>query len=237
VLSIPLLSLFCLRPCLNRKSTSSYIYNSLQPVTTSYAPRLTHVIFSFPQQTLDPRPSVPSTDSAAQNDPSSAQYFLLPLLLGRMILPCMLSNTLYALATVWYAYITHLGYRGEGSDLSYLRCYLSRPLGSSLFLSLSLSLFLSLSLSLSLSFSLSLSLSSSLSFFSFRLSFLLFHLQHTQLTTNSCLFPALPFLTNTQVFLWYPIILVAVLWILSVVLLVLGIHFNLTRIIMTFHYS
>ena len=41
------------------------------------------------------------------------QYFLLPLLLGRMILPCILSNTLYALAMVWYAYITHLGYRGK----------------------------------------------------------------------------------------------------------------------------
>ena len=44
---------------------------------------------------------------------SHAQYFLLPVLLGRSILACVLSNTLYALATVWYAYISHLGYRGE----------------------------------------------------------------------------------------------------------------------------
>lgn len=41
------------------------------------------------------------------------QYFLLPFLLGRAIVSCILSNTLYALATIWYAYITHLGYRGE----------------------------------------------------------------------------------------------------------------------------
>ncbi len=40
------------------------------------------------------------------------QYFLLPLLMGRSIIACLLSNLLYALATVWYAYITHLGYRG-----------------------------------------------------------------------------------------------------------------------------
>lgn len=41
------------------------------------------------------------------------QYFLLPFLLGRAIISCILSNTLYALATIWYAYITHLGYRGK----------------------------------------------------------------------------------------------------------------------------
>jgi hypothetical protein len=41
------------------------------------------------------------------------QYFLLPMLIGRSLFSCLLSNTLYALATVWYAYITHLGYRGR----------------------------------------------------------------------------------------------------------------------------
>ena len=35
------------------------------------------------------------------------------MLLSRSILACVFSNTLYALATVWYAYITHLGYRGR----------------------------------------------------------------------------------------------------------------------------
>ena len=41
------------------------------------------------------------------------QYFLLPILLARGALSCVLSNSLYAIATVWYAYITHLGYRGK----------------------------------------------------------------------------------------------------------------------------
>lgn len=40
------------------------------------------------------------------------QYFLLPLLLSKSILACIVSNSLYAIATIWYAYITHLGYRG-----------------------------------------------------------------------------------------------------------------------------
>jgi hypothetical protein len=39
------------------------------------------------------------------------QYFLLPILLSRSVLSCVLSNALYAVATIWYAYITHLGYR------------------------------------------------------------------------------------------------------------------------------
>jgi len=38
------------------------------------------------------------------------QYFLLPLLLGRSFISCILSNTLYAVATAWYSYITYLGY-------------------------------------------------------------------------------------------------------------------------------
>lgn len=41
------------------------------------------------------------------------QYFLLPLLLQNSVLSCVLSNVLYAIAGVWYAYITHLGYRGN----------------------------------------------------------------------------------------------------------------------------
>ena len=57
-----------------------------------------------------------------------------------MVLPCIVSNTLYAVATVWYAYITHLGYRGKGIHPFYLFfcfcfCY---PLFLSLFLFLSL---------------------------------------------------------------------------------------------------
>lgn len=50
--------------------------------------------------------------------PTHTQYFFLPMLLSRSILACVLSNTLYALATVWYAYITHLGYRGAFMALS-----------------------------------------------------------------------------------------------------------------------
>lgn len=72
------------------------------------------------------------------------QFFLLPVLLGKSVLSCVLSNTLYAIAMIWYAYITHLGYR------------------------------------------------------------------------------ALPFLGNTQVFLWYPIVGVSSLLIFSLVLLVLA---------------
>ena len=41
------------------------------------------------------------------------QYFLLPILMVRGAIPCVLSNLLYAMATIWYAYITHLGYRGR----------------------------------------------------------------------------------------------------------------------------
>lgn len=48
---------------------------------------------------------------------------------------------------------------------------------------------------------------------------------------------ALPFLTNTQVFFWYPSITVGVLWLFSTVLLVLGLRLNMTRIVMAFHYG
>ena len=48
---------------------------------------------------------------------------------------------------------------------------------------------------------------------------------------------ALPFLTNTQVFLWYPIIAVTLLWTVSMILLVFGIHFSLSRFIMVLHYT
>lgn len=87
------------------------------------------------------------------------QYFLLPLLLNRAVISCILANTLYAVAAVWYAYITHLGYR------------------------------------------------------------------------------ALPFLGNTQVFLWYPIVFTGFMLLLSTVLLILGLRVNLTRIVMDFHYG
>lgn len=87
------------------------------------------------------------------------QYFLLPLLLSRSAVACIFSNFLYAIATIWYAYITHLGYR------------------------------------------------------------------------------ALPFLGNTQVFLWYPIVIVCICWVFSVIVLMLGLNLNLTRILMAFHYG
>ena len=51
------------------------------------------------------------------------QYFLLPVLLGRSIISCVLANSLYALATIWYAYITHLGYRGNASMISLIFYY------------------------------------------------------------------------------------------------------------------
>jgi hypothetical protein len=41
-----------------------------------------------------------------------AKYFFLPILLTKGILACMLSNAVYGGAFLWYAYITHLGYRG-----------------------------------------------------------------------------------------------------------------------------
>jgi hypothetical protein len=48
---------------------------------------------------------------------------------------------------------------------------------------------------------------------------------------------ALPFLGNTQVFIWYPTVLIGMLWGLSVVLAIVGLRFNLTRIIMAFHFG
>lgn len=87
------------------------------------------------------------------------QYFLLPVLIGKSIIACILANTLYAVAMVWYSYITHLGYR------------------------------------------------------------------------------ALPFLGNTQVFLWYPCVVVGTLWIFSVVLIILGLRINATRIVMAYHFG
>lgn len=48
---------------------------------------------------------------------------------------------------------------------------------------------------------------------------------------------ALPFLGNTQVFIWYPIIAVSLSLLLSIVLLVLGVHLNVTRVVMAFHYG
>jgi hypothetical protein len=50
-------------------------------------------------------------------------------------------------------------------------------------------------------------------------------------------FTALPFLGNTQVFLWYPSCVVAALLALSIVLELLGVPVNLTRFIMSFHYA
>eukprot|EP01031_Cornospumella_fuschlensis_P030201 gene30201-36481_t len=87
------------------------------------------------------------------------QYFLLPLLLSKSVFSCILANSLYAVATVWYAYITHLGYR------------------------------------------------------------------------------ALPFLSNTQIFLWYPAVCVSLLYIFGVIVVLLGLRLNLTRTVMAFHFA
>lgn len=105
------------------------------------------------------------------------QYFLLPLLLGRSVISCMASNTLYALAMVWYAYITHLGYRGEPNKSFFESCILE--------------------------------------------SYVI----------------ALPFLNNTQVFYWYPLVIVAFLWLFSITLIFLGLRLNVTRIVMAFHFG
>jgi len=87
------------------------------------------------------------------------QYLLLPIILSRAMFSCILSNTLYAVATIWYAYISHLGYR------------------------------------------------------------------------------ALPFLANTQTFLWYPTVIISGLWCLSVIMVLFGLRINLSRVIMAFHYG
>jgi hypothetical protein len=131
------------------------------------------------------------------------QYFLLPVLLGRSVLACILSNTLYALATVWYAYITHLGYRGTQNALSSSSYHKHSMSGV---------------------------------FCPFRFAV------RTSLTSFavSGLFvvcTALPFLGNTQVFLWYPSVVIGLGWALSVVLVLLGLRINMTRIIMAFHFG
>ena len=51
------------------------------------------------------------------------------------------------------------------------------------------------------------------------------------------LYTALPFLGNTQVYLWYPIVATGFLWLLSITLLALGLKVNLTHIVMGFHYG
>jgi hypothetical protein len=48
---------------------------------------------------------------------------------------------------------------------------------------------------------------------------------------------ALPFLGNTQVFLWYPTVAVAATWALTIVLTLLGLRFNMTRTVMAFHFG
>ena len=56
---------------------------------------------------------------------SVTQYFLLPVLMSKSILACMASNSLYAASTLWYAYITHLGYRGTAllHLIMYAHCF------------------------------------------------------------------------------------------------------------------
>jgi len=55
------------------------------------------------------------------------QYFLLPVLLTKSVVACLLSNLLYAVALTWYLYITFLGYRAL-PFLSYPQVFLYYPL-------------------------------------------------------------------------------------------------------------
>ena len=46
--------------------------------------------------------------------------------MSKAVLSCVLANTVYASAIVWYAYITHLGYRGNSVSFIrsvFRRCY------------------------------------------------------------------------------------------------------------------
>jgi hypothetical protein len=87
------------------------------------------------------------------------QYMLLPLILHRSVVSCLISNILYSIAGLWYSYITYLGYK------------------------------------------------------------------------------TLPFLGNPQVFLWYPVMGIVAMLILSIVLSAVGLHVNPSRILMAIHYS
>lgn len=115
---------------------------------------------------------------------SILQYFLLPVLLSPRMLSSILSNALYGASIIWYAYITHLGYRGKPCQSWCSMRWDCSPVMYSFYL-----------------------------------------------------FSALPFLGNTQVFVWYPIIAVSLALVLSIALLVLGLHVNVTRIVMAFHYG
>lgn len=50
-------------------------------------------------------------------------------------------------------------------------------------------------------------------------------------------FSALPFLGNTQVFLWYPVVVTCAIWLFCAVLVLLGLRINFTRIVMAFHFG
>ena len=51
------------------------------------------------------------------------QFFLLQIVLGTSLVALSISNTLYAIAGVWYCYVTHLGYRGKYTPSSPYRSY------------------------------------------------------------------------------------------------------------------
>ena len=52
------------------------------------------------------------------------QFFLLQIVLGKSLVALSVSNTLYALAGVWYCYVTHLGYRGKIQPHTYYQMFL-----------------------------------------------------------------------------------------------------------------
>tara|TARA_A100001015_G_scaffold185598_1_gene206536 strand:- start:1162 stop:2019 length:858 start_codon:yes stop_codon:yes gene_type:complete len=124
------------------------------------------------------------------------QYFLLPILLARGAIPCILSNGLYAIATIWYAYITHLGYRGTCTSAPGKNKVQKNQINTTFDIQMLTLIFFSSFCSIALSF-----------------------------------------LGNTQVFLWYPIVTIGFLLVLSIILLVLGLPINTTRIVMAFHYG
>ena len=130
------------------------------------------------------------------------QYLLLPILLARGAIPCILSNGLYAIATIWYAYITHLGYRGTWHPISMVHIFLFIFINKKYYDESKCCVFITIVMNI-------------------------FFIDCT----------ALPFLQNSQVFLWYPIVSIGFLLVFSIVLLVLGLSINTTRIVMAFHYG
>ena len=160
---------------------------------------------------------------------TSAQYFLLPLLLGNSALSCLVSNTLYAASTVWYFYITYLGYRSELYIISVVLYYFYRCMHVYYYTMMYTSFgYFSTSVLL---FSLVVNIMWLIHSYNIPITTVFMYICYVIYNT------ALPFLGNTQVYLWYPIVATGFLWLLSITLLALGLKVNLTHIVMGFHYG